>query len=58
MPSNRINAIKDDPDDNMVLECSEAGKADYIVSGDDHLLNFKKYKDIKIVRTKFILDIV
>ncbi len=56
MPSSKINAIKDDPDDNRILECAEAGKADYIISGDDHLLNLKKYKDIEIVQTKFILD--
>ena len=58
MPSNKINIIKDDPEDNRVLECAEAGKVDYIVSGDDHLLKFKKYKDINIVRTKFILDVI
>lgn len=58
MPSNKINIIKDDPEDNRVLECAEAGKVNYIVSGDDHLLKFKKYKDINIVRTKFILDVI
>lgn len=29
-----LDVVKDDPDDNRVLECAVAGKADYIVSGD------------------------
>ena len=58
MPSAKINIIKEDPDDNRVLECAEAGEVDYIVSGDDHLLNLKCYKGIKIVSTKFILDLI
>jgi len=58
MPSIKLSIIKIDPEDNKVLECAETGKVDYIISGDDHLLKLKKYKDIKIVKTKFILDII
>ena len=54
----KLNLIKEDLEDNKILECAEAGKVDYIISGDDHLLSLKKYKGIKIVRTKFILDII
>ena len=55
MPSNRIDLIKEDPADNKILECAETGKADYIVSGDGHLLKLKKYKGIEIVKTSNIL---
>ena len=58
MPSIKINIIKEDPQDNMILECAETGKVSYIVSGDNHLLNLKEYKNIKIITTKSILDIV
>ncbi|MFH1592979.1 MAG: putative toxin-antitoxin system toxin component, PIN family [Candidatus Woesearchaeota archaeon] len=58
MPSIKINVIKEYPEDNRVLECAETGKANYIVSGDNHLLNLKKYKNIKIIKTKVILDII
>ena len=58
MPSRKIHVLKDDPDDNMVLECAEAGKVDYIVSGDEHLLRLGRYKGMKIVRTKLVLDLV
>lgn len=58
MPSVEVNIIKDDAEDNKILECAETGKVDYIVSGDEHLLSLKKYKNIRIVRTRAILDIV
>ena len=41
--------IKTDPDDNLILACALAGKADFIVSGDKHLSRLKKYRGIKIV---------
>jgi len=40
--------ISEDPDDNMVEAAFSAG-ADYIVSGDKHLLALKEFKGIKIV---------
>lgn len=58
VPTVKVSIIKEDPDDNKILECAETGKADYIVSGDGHLLKLKKYRDIKIVKTRFILDII
>ena len=58
MPVKGIDIIKEDPEDNRILECAQAGKADYIVSGDRHLLNLKNYKSIRIIRTKQALDII
>lgn len=48
-PHRRVNAIKDDPKDNMVLECAIAGRAGCVVSGDHHLLDLCQYKGIKIL---------
>ena len=48
-PNIKLEVIKEDPDDNKVIECASEGKADYIVSGDNHLLDLKKYEGIKIV---------
>jgi putative PIN family toxin of toxin-antitoxin system len=47
-PAGRIDVIKDEPD-NRVLECAVEFDADYIVSGDKHLLEIKKYKGIHIL---------
>ena len=57
-PKTKINVIQDDPDDNIVLECAFEGKADYIISGDPHLLKLKEFKGIKIVKPNEFLNIV
>lgn len=51
-----LDVIKDDPDDNKVLACALAVKADYIVSGDSHLLDLGIFKDIPIVTVKDFID--
>ncbi len=48
-PKKSFTVIKDDPDDNKFLECAAAGKADFIVSGDKHLLALKEFHGIKII---------
>ncbi len=48
-PRLALDVIEDDPADNRVLECAIAGGAAYIISGDDHLLQVKVYKDIVIL---------
>lgn len=58
VPSIKLDIIKEDPTDNKILECAEAGNADYIVSGDRHLLNLKEYKNISIVRTSDVFKII
>src|SRR3989344_4440628 len=49
-PANTIQAIKDDPDDNKIIECAVTANADYIVTGDSHLLNLKEFHLTKIVK--------
>jgi putative PIN family toxin of toxin-antitoxin system len=44
-----LDIIPEDPDDNRVLECAVAANAVYIVSGDEHLLGLKKYREIIIL---------
>jgi len=51
----KVVAVKDDPSDNIILECAQDGNADYIVSGDHHLLNLGNYQGIQIVRAKDFL---
>jgi putative PIN family toxin of toxin-antitoxin system len=50
-----LDIIKEDPTDNIFLECAVDGDAEYIISGDAHLLNLKKYKNIDIVNAKEFL---
>jgi len=47
--------IKVDPSDDKFIHCAKAGKANAIVSGDQHLLSLKSYQKIKIFTlTKFL----
>mgnify|MGYP001117790978 CR=1 FL=1 len=57
-PKRRLRIIHEDPADNRVLECALAGKAAYIVSGDKHLLQLKKFEKAKILRPKEFLSII
>lgn len=41
--------IKDDPSDNQVLACALAADANFLVSGDQHLLSLGAYEGVKIV---------
>ena len=43
------NAIPDDPSDEMFLACAMDAAADFIVSGDRHLLDISQYKGIPII---------
>ena len=57
-PTKTINLIKSDPDDNKILECAIESKADFIVTGDYHLLDLESYHKIKIISPiKFIHDV-
>ena len=47
-----IDVIKNDPDDNKILECANAGNADLIVSADQDLIKLKKFRKIGIVHPK------
>ena len=41
--------VKEDPDDDVLINTALDARADYIVSGDPHLLRLSVYKGIKIV---------
>lgn len=48
-PKTVIDVIRDDPDDNRILECAVEGEVQYIISGDYHLLTLKEFQGIPIV---------
>jgi putative PIN family toxin of toxin-antitoxin system len=51
-----IGGIADDPDDDVFLACAVEGKADYIVSGDPHLLSLSVFRGVPIVTVREFLD--
>ena len=48
--------IKADPDDDIVLACAVAAKAEIIASGDSHLLDLKEYEGIRILTVNQVLE--
>lgn len=47
---NKLNIIYQHPADNIFLELAIDGKARYIISYDNHLLNLKEFREIKILK--------
>ena len=45
----RLRHVAADPADDRVLECAVAAQADFILSGDKHLLNLKSFGKIPIL---------
>lgn len=50
VPRESVDAVKEDPADNRILECAQAGRSDYIVTGDKDLLRLRVFQDIPIVK--------
>jgi uncharacterized protein len=48
-PSIELYVIERDPTDNRYLECTQAGDASYIVTGDAHLLELEDFEGIPIL---------
>ncbi len=57
-PKENVEVIREDPEDNKFLDCAVAGKADYIVSGDQHLLELNEHEGIKIVTASELLKVL
>lgn len=55
-PSRSIYKVKVDPADNRILECAIDAKAEFIVSGDKHLLDLKEFKSIRIVSPQHFIE--
>lgn len=56
--SYEIMKVKKDPEDDKFINCAIEGEADYIVSGDRHLLDLKHYSGIQIVNVNSFLRIL
>lgn len=57
-PTVVLNVVAADPDDNRIFECAVAGGADYIVSGDAHLLDLQEFEGIPILPPAAFLLVV
>jgi len=56
-PKTKISVVSDEPD-NRILECAVKAKANFIVSGDKHLLDLGEYKNIQILKPAQFLTLL
>ena len=57
-PEEEILVIVADPTDNKFLEAALAGKVNYVVSGDNHLLEIGSFRDIPIIPARQFIDLL
>ena len=48
-PAEALNVVEEDESDNRYLECAIEGRAQYVVTGDKHLLDIGEYSGIIIL---------
>jgi len=56
-PETKWDIIEDEPEDNKIIECTIAAEADFIVTGDNHLLQLSKFKKRIILKPREFLDL-
>lgn len=54
----KIGLIKEHPKDNIILEAAFDGKAEYIISYDNHILNMLEFRGVKILNPREFLDLL
>ena len=52
-----FNIVKEDPDDNIILTSAYLANADFIITGDEHLLNLNKFKNVNILGVNDFLSL-
>jgi uncharacterized protein len=56
-PIKKVDIVKEDADNNKIIECALEGNVEYILSYDNHLLKLKEFQGIKIITPEKFLKI-
>jgi uncharacterized protein len=54
----RVHAVAENPDDDKYIEAAVEGLAQFVVTGDKHLLSLKFYENIRIVTPRVFLGLL
>jgi putative PIN family toxin of toxin-antitoxin system len=57
-PKVKLHVIEEDAEDNKILECALTAGADFIVSGDSHLLKLGKFRKTRILTPRQFFDYI
>ena len=52
----KLDVVVDDPKDNKILETAVVGDADFLITGDNHLLKMGSYEKIRILKASDMLE--
>jgi putative PIN family toxin of toxin-antitoxin system len=55
-PVESVNLVREDEPDNRIIECAIAAGADAIVTGDQHLLKLRRFRNILIMAPREFLS--
>ena len=55
-PPKTIGVVLEDPEDNRILECAVEAEANYIITGDLHLLKLSRYRNIEVLNPVAFLE--
>jgi len=50
VPRVNLDVVKDDPDDDKIVECAVSARADAIITADNHLLKIGLYDSIRMMQ--------
>lgn len=54
----RFKVVKDDPDDDIILRTAHDSRADYVASGNEHLLAIREFRGIRILTVNEMLNLL
>jgi|SRR3989344_7649329 len=57
-PKEKFKVVEKDPDDDKFIDAAVEGKAEYIITQDEHLLKLKEFRRIKIVKPEEFLETI
>ena len=57
-PTQKLDAVREDPADNRILEYAVKGKSEYLATRDHHLLKLKTFGGAQMIKVAGFLDVV
>ncbi len=57
-PTIRLDVVKEDPDDNRVLECAMTTHAQFVASWDPHLTQIGRFNEIQILNPGKMIELL
>ena len=57
-PEQHHQVVTEDPSDNLVLDCAVAANAQYLVTGDAHLLRLQSFQGVAIITPQHFIEVL